>query len=112
MKTKTEQILNYHSTIRGLAEMAFGAERFRWEGKKGYAEASQFFRPGGFGFRIYADACDEGFYVRSPRTGKLMLFLFERLERAPGHPEEPGEIHAAHYQSVDDPQITITLFND
>jgi hypothetical protein len=58
------------------------AREFFWEGNIGHADASD------LGFRaaeepfypLYDDACDVGLVLHSPKSGKDVIFYFEREE--------------------------------
>lgn len=81
--------------------------QFAWAGNTGSADLSDFHRsPCGLAGRLYADACDCGFYVVSGRTGNRMLFSEERVER-----DGDRDIVAWHYVNADG-TIRITVFND
>jgi hypothetical protein len=79
--------------------------QFAWSGNFGVAEVSSF-TPSTLASRLYADACDVGFYVVSGRTGNRMLFSEERVER-----DAEGETVAWHYVN-ETGTIRITVFND
>lgn len=48
---------------------------FTWVGKLGVIDASDFGKVKYTG-RIWQDACDAGFYVRSHKTGEMKLFTY------------------------------------
>lgn len=52
---------------------------FTWKGQTGTCEASDF-NPTVMCSRVYDDACDVGFFARSPRTGRSLLFVFDHQE--------------------------------
>jgi len=55
----------------------YDARLFTWDGGKGLTEASDMHLAPGVvpGKRVWNDACDVGFYVRSPKTGTTKLFV-------------------------------------
>ena len=79
--------------------------QFAWAGNHGTGELSDF-NPATLAGRLYADACDCGFYVVSGRTGTKMLFTEERVER-----DGDGETVAWHYVN-EAGTIRITVVND
>jgi hypothetical protein len=50
------------------------AKLFTWTGKKGVTEASTLGR--GHTGRVWKDACDTGFNVKSPKTGRTVAFSY------------------------------------
>lgn len=64
--------------------------KFTWCANSGVAELSDF-RPMLDG-RVWADANDTGFIVRSERTQREVLFVLNNVER-----DTEGEIIALHY---------------
>ena len=86
----------------------FSASQFTWERKVGSAEISDLgeeFSP--YGVRLWDDACDTGFAVRSPRTGRVLTFAYCG-DREDGR----GEIIGWTYSCLEDPDFSITLIND
>jgi hypothetical protein len=79
--------------------------RFAWSGNDGFADVSSF-DPSTLAGRLYADACDVGFYVLSERSGNRMLFTEEKVER-----DAEGETVAWHYVN-EAGTIRITVHND
>lgn len=77
--------------------------KFHWSGNEGTADLSDFV-PANLAGRLYADACDVGFYVVSQRTGRKVLFTESDVER------REGELVAYHYEA--DGGLHITVFND
>lgn len=77
--------------------------KFLWSGRLGAAEVSDF-NAATLAGRLYADACDVGFYVESPRTGKRVLFSEEDVER------REGEIVSWRYSSEEG--FRIIVWND
>jgi hypothetical protein len=53
------------------------AGSFSWQGTRGIAEASSLgdTPTRRFKDRVWSDACDEGFWMVSPRTGQRLLFV-------------------------------------
>lgn len=59
-----------------LSVPVYSGEDFAWEGREGAAFASELAPTGGrIMGRLYRDSVDEGFVVRSPRTGRSKLFF-------------------------------------
>lgn len=56
-------------------------------------------------YRLYDDAADVGFYVRSHKTGDKKLFVLEKTAK------NEGEIVAWTFIS-DDNKVRLTIFND
>jgi hypothetical protein len=79
--------------------------QFTWNKKTGFSEESTLGGP--IAKRVYADACDVGFYVQSHKTNRKMLFTFLAEDKS-----VDGELLATKWQSADDPSINITVFND
>ncbi len=80
---------------------------FEWHDHEGVADASDFKNE--ISGRVWQDACDVGFWVKSHRTGKERLFLFEAERR-----DNDGENMASIYVSrrAGEPTLTIVVFND
>lgn len=82
---------------------------FSWSGKTGYIEASELARVGcsadRIAGRVYGDASDCGFLVRSHRTGRTMLFVETSSVR-----DGDGDVVAFRYTGEDG--IAIEVFND
>ena len=76
--------------------------RFQWDGGVGYAEASDL-TPQFFG-RVYSDAADAGFYVRSHKTGVKKLFI------AAGARRISGDVVSWLFKSPDG--FVVEIFND
>lgn len=80
-----------------------------WSGTNGVIDGSDV--PQLFPFpRIWNDACDVGFWVVSPRTGKHMLFSLQDELR-----DEEGEVYGWRFQTADTReavQCGITVCND
>ena len=80
----------------------FDGNLFAWEGKVGTCEMSSI--PNFRAAQLRADASDEGFYVKSHKTGTLKLFIFDRPRRM------SGDVISLQFKSTDG--ITIEVFND
>lgn len=78
---------------------------FTWTGNKGVVEASTL-GPQHTG-RVWNDACDGGFNVRSPRTGKVITFAYAH---AVGR--SIGEIEAFVYRAIDGSNFEVHVLND
>jgi hypothetical protein len=78
---------------------------FAWEGNVGACDRSDL-GPKGMCDRIYDDACDVGFYVRSHKTGKYVLFVLHHQE-----PTKDSEVGAWHFSSQC-AKFNIVVFND
>lgn len=79
-------------------------EKFAWSGDVGTAELSSFGRDIVCD-RIYEDALDTGFFVRSDRTGVERLFTLVGADKGPD-----GEITCWRYDS--EAGTRIVVFND
>lgn len=77
--------------------------KFAWAGNTGVADLSDFV-PADLAGRLYADACDVGFFVVSARSGNKVLFTEKDVER------RGEEIVAYHYMAENG--VVITIFND
>lgn len=79
---------------------------FTWSGLIGASEASCL--PEHLVSRVYRDACDVGFLVRSPRSGRTLLFTAVDRER-----DAEGELVADVFRANDAGRtLTIRIFND
>lgn len=78
---------------------------FTWSGKTGCIEASDLPRAAAFVGRVYDDAVDVGFHVKSHRTGRTMLFV----EVEPAKNSE-GEVVAFCFAGDDG--IVVEVVND
>lgn len=58
------------------------ADEFTWRGKVGITEVSSLGRP--WIGRLFADACDVGFHVKSTRTGAVRAFFLTRQVASEG----------------------------
>lgn len=79
---------------------------FTWTGLVGVSEVSSL--PEHLVSRVYDDACDVGFLVRSTRTGRTLLFTHADRER-----DAEGELVADVFRANDGGRtLTIKVFND
>lgn len=84
------------------------ARHFTWTGLTGVAEHSSL--PEHLVSRVYDDACDFGFLVQSPQTGRVVLFTGgERVYR---ETDRERELIATRYTGVEQPGVTIDILND
>lgn len=63
-----------------------------------------------YGARLYSDACDFGFGVRSARTGRKVIFVLAHQER-----DSEGELQYEDYKPADTTLWaagTVRIFND
>lgn len=83
-------------------------DQFIWHDREGSTEAS------GLGLRIhgrvYDDACDVGFYVKSHKTGERKLFVLDKPVVWDGETVAWVYKSAQSYRDNDD--LKITVFND
>lgn len=81
------------------------ARHFTWSGREGVQEASSLsgLRPS----RIYKDACDWGFNVYSPTSGRTVTFAHSGNER-----DREGELTTEVFRDIEDLGLTIKIFND
>lgn len=77
---------------------------FTWDSKMGVAFASDL--PEHYASKVWADATDVGFYVRSERTGKFRLFCLGKVIKN----DTTGEIVGEEYYSHDG--VFVKVFND
>lgn len=59
--------------------------------------------------RVYNDACDMGFMVRSPKTGKVLLFTVKGVLRGG---ENGTEYQGSVYEDTSGLGYSIKIFND
>lgn len=78
---------------------------FTWTKKVGVVEASTLGR--GHTGRVWDDACDAGFAVRSERTGVIKVFAYDH---AVGRSIEDVEAHV--YIAVDGSGVEVHVLND
>lgn len=78
--------------------------KFTWTGSTGAVEASDL--PNMYEARVWPDACDVGFLIRSHRTGELRLFV------GAGQVVEHGELVCRQYRSYPDGKVEVKVFND
>jgi len=82
------------------------ARKFTWTGFVGAAEASDFNAIQTVG-RVWRDACDEGFWVESPKTNERILFTLAGFEQ-----DRDGEVLAWKFEAFGtDRPLHIKLFN-
>lgn len=79
--------------------------KFDWSTGIGLAEVSDF--RGHIGGRVYPDAADFGFVVRSHRTGEEKVFSESRTIFG-----REGDVLGWEYESVGGPKVTIRIYND
>lgn len=81
---------------------------FSWFTGKGTVEASTLGRAQPW-TRLWADACDVGFQIKSPKTGQVRVFTMTREVR-----DNEGEVTHWEFASCDDPTsaVDITVFNE
>jgi hypothetical protein len=83
---------------------------FSWHGQEGVADISDLGKGEVIG-RIWSDACDVGFYIKSPRTGREKLFtMSEKVFDA------EGCVTAWKFVSLNSlnefGEVKVTIFND
>lgn len=89
--------------------------KFTWHGETGCVDASDLALActrQSMCSRVWDDACDVGFWVLSPKTGKKVLFTFEAEAKSPD-----GETMSWLFRAYDPTanmvsNITITIYND
>lgn len=79
--------------------------KFTWKDGHGCIEASDLGR--GYTGRVWQDACDVGFIVRSHKTGAEKLFVYAGGLSSSG---DVSDVYGFRYDSDDG--IHITVFND
>lgn len=74
--------LNHPALYRHVRQSPVPSDLFApWENREGSCEESTLKANGHNVFqRVYEDACDEGFVMRSHRTGELRLFTLARTQ--------------------------------
>ena len=82
----------------------FSSDCFSWENKHGVTFASGLGKS--FAGRIYVDACDRGFLVRSERTGNSKLFFLCNILK-----DAQGDITEFCFEDAEG-GIKISVFND
>ena len=80
--------------------------KFDWSTGIGIADASDFRGTKLLG-RVYQDACDAGFIVRSHRTGREKAFVEARVERW-----RDGEVKYWEFEAVDRSGTLVRIYND
>ncbi len=82
---------------------------FHWSGNRGVVDASDLScggtRP--IDGRVWNDACDVGFRVKSQRTGNEVLFVQDCVKC-----DAEGEVTATEYVSQSSPVVKIIVIND
>ena len=78
--------------------------QFSWEGNVGYADASDI--GGRYYGRIYNDAADLGFKIKSGKTGRVLTFFFVGNKR-----DDEGDLLYTEFQTTDG-KFTIRVNND
>lgn len=88
--------------------MCITSDHFTWMGKKGVSEESSL--PEHLVSRVYNDAADYGFLVRSTRTRRVILFtVSERLYRETSHERE---FLGTRFADAEGAGLTIDILND
>lgn len=83
-------------------------KRFSWNGKRGCAEVSDLSCSSGETWgRVWYDAADVGFHVKSHRTGRVELFTLQAEHR-----DRDGDVTNWTFVAATDPTITIDILND
>lgn len=57
--------------------------------------------------RVFPDACDIGFRVRSSRTRKVLTFVHVKDRK-----DDEGELVARIFQALENPEIEVHVLND
>lgn len=84
----------------------YDGSKFDWSTGVGVADASDFRSK--LWSRLFPDACDVGFVVRSHRTGKELVFSESRTVFG-----REGETLGWEYESIGSgPKVTIRIYND
>lgn len=86
----------------------YDGKQFHWgpRGESGASEASSLQDP--VDAKLWDDACDVGFYIKSHQTGKTELFVRSNQERS-----ADGDLLCTAYESVGlTDRITVIVFND
>lgn len=78
---------------------------FMWKGSQGCCDASDLGTT--VDARIWNDACDSGFYIKSHKTGERKLFTCTDVSM-----DDEGDLAWAKYVSVDDNKIAVLVYND
>jgi len=84
-------------------------DKFSWSQYAGSAEYSDF-NEVTFGNRVYYDAADYGFWVKSHKTGNYVLFIFEKKVYAEIDDDEREFVCDLYKSSCGD--YTIRMYND
>jgi hypothetical protein len=91
-------------TNRTLTIPTHDGSLFTWHDKLGVIDASDLGRR--VSARVWADSCDDGFRIRSPRTGAEQLFVFSHVEK-----DKEGDVCFWEYVSHPNPGIVVRVFN-
>ncbi len=89
------------NTLRGVP--VHDGNKFHWYDGIGSADTSDLYPV--VSRRLYADACDVGFYVKSHRTGHVVLFTYVKTNKAYG-----DDITSWTYESA--AGVRIVIYND
>lgn len=100
-----EKVLSSVPTYEGV--------KFSWDKLLGFCEASELHTPPGQAFfqRVWSDAGDVGFFVKSHRTGRCVLFTLEDVERDESDITSWNFVECNVDRSVREP-VRIKVFND
>lgn len=79
-------------------------KQFTWQHMLGTAEVSSF---DGAWARVWNDAADEGFYVKSHATGIKKLFVLSDVQK-----DAEGDVVSWDFVSYPDPAVKVRIFND
>lgn len=86
-------------------------DQFTWNGREGTIEASDL--GPSIHNRVYDDACDVGFYVKSHKTGERKLFVLDKPVVWDGETVAWVYKSAQSYRERDVAEpVKITVFND
>ena len=83
--------------------------QFSWEGNVGYADASDI--GGRWYSRVYSDAADLGFKVKSGKTGRVLTFFYVREARDDNPLQSDGDLLFTEFKTSDG-KFTIRVNND
>lgn len=97
------------NTTKHLETPVHGSALFSWTRGVGYAELSTLSSIRRAWDRVWRDACDVGFRIRSQRTGCIKLFV---LDVAETKRDSEGEVTSWTFRSHPDREFTIEIFND
>ncbi len=88
--------------------MCITSDHFTWKGKTGVSEESDL--PEHLVSRVYNDAADYGFLVRSTRTRRVILFTV--AERLYNETPEEREFTGTRYTDAEGAGLSIIIYND